>query len=41
MIVGRKSQVKPDVAKIDGQIHQIKKAFGIEKHYLEELINEA
>jgi hypothetical protein len=39
MIVGRKSQVKPDVAKIDGQIHQIKKAFGIEKHYLEELMN--
>ncbi len=35
MIVGRKSPVKPDVAKITGQIHQIKKAFGIEKHYLE------
>jgi hypothetical protein len=39
MIVGRKSQSKPDVAKISEQIHQIKKAFGIEKHYLEELMN--
>ena len=39
MIVGRKSQVKPDVEKIAGQIHQIKKAFGIEKHYLEELLD--
>ncbi len=41
MIVGRKSQVKPDVSKISEQIHQIKKAFGIEKHYLEELMNKA
>jgi len=40
MIVGRKSQVKPDIAKISEQIHRIKNAFGIEKHYLEELINE-
>jgi len=40
MIVGRKSQVKPDIAKISDQIHRIKNAFGIEKHYLEELINE-
>ena len=41
MIVGRKSQQKPDVEKISEQIHRIKNAFGIEKHYLEELINEA
>ncbi|MFA5359331.1 MAG: methyltransferase, partial [Patescibacteria group bacterium] len=39
IIVGRKTKIKPDVDKISDQIHQIKRAFGIGNHYLEQLLN--
>lgn len=42
MIVGRKTQqVNPDKEKILNDIAAIKKVFGIQKHYLEELLKDA
>jgi len=38
MIVGHKTKAKPDIAKISDQIHQLKRAFGIGNHYLEQLL---
>ena len=37
MIIGQKSSKKPAIEKISHQIHNIKKSFGIEYHYLENL----
>jgi hypothetical protein len=41
MLIASKSKKKQDEKTIDRQIHQIKKAFGIEYHYLEKLLDKA
>jgi hypothetical protein len=38
MLVGQKSNKKPDVEKLTKKINDLKNEYGIESHYLEEIL---